>query len=300
VTTQPTPSAATGQALVELRDVHYRVGSRALFSGVNVTVQRGSITAVMGPSGTGKTTLLRLITGQIAPSAGTVTVFGRDLATLRHADVFAMRKRMGMLFQNGALLTDLDVFENVAFPLREHTRLPETVLRTLVLMKLQAVGLRGAATLMPQQLSGGMARRVALARAIVMDPEILIYDEPFVGLDPISMGVVARLIRSLNDALGITSIVVSHDVQEVGAIADQSFIVADGTVIASGTSEQLQSSQQPAVQQFLQGAADGPVPWGSRARSRPTGRRSRCCRRRACAGTRSHRGGTPARRGTAR
>jgi phospholipid/cholesterol/gamma-HCH transport system ATP-binding protein len=261
VTTQPTPSAATGQALVELRDVHYRVGSRALFSGVNVTVQRGSITAVMGPSGTGKTTLLRLITGQIAPSAGTVTVFGRDLATLRRADVFAMRKRMGMLFQNGALLTDLDVFENVAFPLREHTRLPETVLRTLVLMKLQAVGLRGAATLMPQQLSGGMARRVALARAIVMDPEILIYDEPFVGLDPISMGVVARLIRSLNDALGITSIVVSHDVQEVGAIADQSFIVADGTVIASGTSEQLQSSQQPAVQQFLQGAADGPVPF---------------------------------------
>lgn len=261
MTTQPTPSAATGQALVELRDVHYRVGSRALFSGVNVTVQRGSITAVMGPSGTGKTTLLRLITGQIAPSAGTVTVFGRDLATLRRADVFAMRKRMGMLFQNGALLTDLDVFENVAFPLREHTRLPETVLRTLVLMKLQAVGLRGAATLMPQQLSGGMARRVALARAIVMDPEILIYDEPFVGLDPISMGVVARLIRSLNDALGITSIVVSHDVQEVGAIADQSFIVADGTVIASGTSEQLQSSQQPAVQQFLQGAADGPVPF---------------------------------------
>ena len=261
MTSLPTTASAIDEPIVDLRDVHYRVASRSLFAGVNISVRRGSITAVMGPSGTGKTTLLRLITGQIAPSSGTVTVFGHDVASLGRSEVFALRKRMGMLFQNGALLTDLDVFENVAFPLREHTRLPEPLLRTLVLMKLQAVGLRGAAALMPQQLSGGMARRVALARAIVMDPEILIYDEPFVGLDPISMGVVARLIRSLNDALGITSIVVSHDVQEVGAIADHSYIVAEGRVIASGSSAALQASTEPAVQQFLQGAADGPVPF---------------------------------------
>jgi phospholipid/cholesterol/gamma-HCH transport system ATP-binding protein len=197
----------------------------------------------------------------VQPASGTVEVFGQDVATLDHKGVFALRKRVGMLFQNGALLTDLDVFENVAFPVREHTKLPEPLLQTLVVSKLQAVGLRGAAHLMPQQLSGGMARRVALARAIVMDPEVLIYDEPFVGLDPISMGVVCRLIRQLNDALGITSIVVSHDVQEVGSIADQSYIIAGGKVIASGSSEQLQHSTEPAVRQFLQGEADGPVPF---------------------------------------
>jgi len=248
-------------SVVDVRGVHYCVGSHAIFSGLNLSVQRGSITAVMGPSGTGKTTLLRLITGQEQPAAGTVEVFGQDVATLDHKGVFALRKRVGMLFQNGALLTDLDVFENVAFPVREHTKLPESLLQTLVVSKLQAVGLRGAAHLMPQQLSGGMARRVALARAIVMDPEVLIYDEPFVGLDPISMGVVCRLIRQLNDALGITSIVVSHDVQEVGSIADQSYIIAGGKVIASGSSEQLQHSTEPAVRQFLQGEADGPVPF---------------------------------------
>ena len=248
-------------SVVDVRDMHYLAGTHAIFSGLNLSVQRGSITAVMGPSGTGKTTLLRLITGQVQPASGTVEVFGQDVATLDHKGVFALRKRVGMLFQNGALLTDLDVFENVAFPVREHTKLPEPLLQTLVVSKLQAVGLRGAAHLMPQQLSGGMARRVALARAIVMDPEVLIYDEPFVGLDPISMGVVCRLIRQLNDALGITSIVVSHDVQEVGSIADQSHIIAGGKVIASGSSEQLQHSTEPAVRQFLQGEADGPVPF---------------------------------------
>lgn len=256
------PQDNSGQdSVVDVRGVHYCAGSHAIFSGLNLSVQRGSITAVMGPSGTGKTTLLRLITGQVQPAAGTVEVFGQDVATLDHKGVFALRKRVGMLFQNGALLTDLDVFENVAFPVREHTKLPEPLLQTLVVSKLQAVGLRGAAHLMPQQLSGGMARRVALARAIVMDPEVLIYDEPFVGLDPISMGVVCRLIRQLNDALGITSIVVSHDVQEVGSIADQSYIIAGGKVIASGSSEQLQHSAEPAVRQFLQGDADGPVPF---------------------------------------
>jgi phospholipid/cholesterol/gamma-HCH transport system ATP-binding protein len=248
-------------SVVDVRGVRYLAGSHAIFSDLNISVQRGSITAVMGPSGTGKTTLLRLITGQVQPAAGTVEVFGQDVATLDHKGVFALRKRVGMLFQNGALLTDLNVFENVAFPVREHTKLPEPLLQTLVVSKLQAVGLRGAAHLMPQQLSGGMARRVALARAIVMDPEVLIYDEPFVGLDPISMGVVCRLIRQLNDALGITSIVVSHDVQEVGSIADQSYIIAGGKVIASGSSEQLQHSAEPAVRQFLQGDADGPVPF---------------------------------------
>lgn len=255
------PNDNSRDTVVDVRGVQYSAGSHAIFAGLDIQVQRGSITAVMGPSGTGKTTLLRLITGQVQPTAGTVQVFGQDVSKLDRDGVFALRKRIGMLFQNGALLTDLDVFENVAFPVREHTKLPEPLLQTLVLTKLQAVGLRGAAHLMPQQLSGGMARRVALARAIVMDPEVLIYDEPFVGLDPISMGVVCRLIRQLNDALGITSIVVSHDVQEVGSIADQSYIIAGGKVIASGSSAQLQQTSEPAVRQFLQGEADGPVPF---------------------------------------
>jgi phospholipid/cholesterol/gamma-HCH transport system ATP-binding protein len=247
--------------VVALRGVRYGIGSRRIFDGVDITVERGSITAVMGPSGTGKTTLLRLITGQVRADAGTVEVFGREVAGLSQRDLYALRRRMGMLFQNGALLTDIDVFENVAFPVREHYRLPEALLRRLVLMKLQAVGLRGAARLQPTELSGGMARRVALARAIVLDPEVLIYDEPFVGLDPISMGIVARLIRELNDALGITSIVVSHDVQEVGAIADRSYLLAEGRVVASGSPRELQEAVDPAVRQFMQGDADGPVPF---------------------------------------
>jgi len=248
-------------AIVEIRDLHYAVNSRLIFAGLDLTIARGRVTAFMGPSGTGKTTLLRLITGQTAPTSGKVLVAGTDLATLSRDGIYALRQRMGMLFQNGALLTDLDVFENVAFPLREHTRLPERLIRDLVLTKLQAVGLRGAALLMPGELSGGMARRVALARAIIMDPEILIYDEPFVGLDPISMGVILRLIRRLNDALGITSIVVSHDVQEICSVADAVFLLSGGKVVAQGTPQQLQSSQSEIVRQFVGGLADGPVPF---------------------------------------
>jgi phospholipid/cholesterol/gamma-HCH transport system ATP-binding protein len=247
--------------VVDVRNVHYRVNSRPIFSGLNLQVRRGRITAIMGPSGTGKTTLLRLITAQVLPDEGEVYVFGRNVATLNTAEVFELRKRMGMLFQNGALLTDLDVFENVAFPLREHTRLPESLVRILVLTKLHAVGLRGAAELMPAELSGGMARRVALARAIVMDPEMLIYDEPFVGLDPISMGVIQRLIRQMNEALGLTSIVVSHDVQELSQIAHDSYLLSEGRVVASGTPRELQASDSEVVRQFMNGAADGPVPF---------------------------------------
>jgi len=232
-----------------------------VFRGLNIEICRGAVTAIMGPSGTGKTTLLRLITGQILADRGEVIVEGRNVAKLKRAEIYAMRRRMGMLFQNGALLTDLDVFENVAFPLREHTKLPERLIRTIVLTKLHAVGLRGAASLSPQQLSGGMGRRVALARAIAMDPEILIYDEPFAGLDPISMGVVMRLIRSLNDALGITSIVVTHDVREISQIADISYILSEGRVVASGTPAELRDHPSPVVHQFMDGLADGPVPF---------------------------------------
>jgi phospholipid/cholesterol/gamma-HCH transport system ATP-binding protein len=245
--------------MVEVRGVRYSAGPRQIFAGLDLTVAQGSITAVMGPSGTGKTTLLRLLTGQIRADAGEVQVLGKDVPALGRKDLFALRRRMGMLFQNGALLTDLNVFENVAFPVRENARVPEPVLRRLVLMKLEAVGLRGAEHLMPQELSGGMGRRVALARAIVMDPEVLIYDEPFAGLDPVSMGIIVRLIRRLNDALGITSIVVSHDVQEVGSIADYSFLLAGGRAVAQGTTAELAASRDPAVRQFMQGSSEGPV-----------------------------------------
>ncbi len=247
--------------VVAVRDVHYAVGGREIFTGLDLEVRRGRITAIMGPSGTGKTTLLRLITAQIAPERGQVQVFGQDLATLGRRGVYALRRRMGMLFQNGALLTDMDVFENVAFPVREHSDLPEALIRLLVLTKLQAVGLRGAAELMPAELSGGMARRVALARAIVMDPELLIYDEPFAGLDPISLGVILRLIKRMNEALGITSVVVSHDVQELATIADDSYLLSAGRVAAAGAPEQLRASDSAAVRQFMTGSADGPVPF---------------------------------------
>jgi phospholipid/cholesterol/gamma-HCH transport system ATP-binding protein len=256
----PQPTADDGN-IVTLLGVRYAVGGKLVFDGLDLTMRRGDVTAIMGPSGTGKTTLLRLITGQIYADAGEVRVDGRDVAGLRRGELYALRQRMGMLFQNGALLTDLDVFENVAFPLREHTRLPESLIRNIVLAKLHAVGLRGAAGLMPQELSGGMARRVALARAIAMDPDILIYDEPFAGLDPISMGMVMRLIRSLNDALGISSIVVTHDVREVSQIAHYSYILAGGRVVASGTPAELHEHASPIARQFIEGLADGPVPF---------------------------------------
>ena len=242
-----------------MRDVHYSIGGREIFAGLDLTVRRGRITAIMGPSGGGKTTLLKLITGQITADRGSVRVFGQDVATLGRRALYALRQRLGLLFQNGALLTDMDVFDNVAFPVREHSDLPETLIRKLVLTKLQAVGLRGAAQLMPAELSGGMARRVALARAIVMDPEVLMYDEPFVGLDPISLGVILRLIKQMNSALGITSIVVSHDVQELATIADESYLLLEGRIAAAGTPEQLRTSEAPAVRQFMTGGAEGPV-----------------------------------------
>jgi phospholipid/cholesterol/gamma-HCH transport system ATP-binding protein len=245
--------------LVEIRDVHYSVGRRAIFSGLNLSIPRGRITAVMGPSGTGKTTLMRLITGQIRPDSGQILFDGTDVSQLSRRDLYRLRLRMGMLFQNGALLTDMDVFENVAFPLREHTNLPDELIRNIVLTKLQAVGLRGAASLMPPELTGGMARRVALARAMATDPEMLIYDEPFTGLDPISMGMIVRLVRQMNYALGITSIVVSHDVEELAILADQSYLIAGGKVVASGTFVELKDHPSEIVHQFMNGLADGPV-----------------------------------------
>ena len=255
----PASPGSPDDAVVAVRDVQYAVDNRPIFTGANLIARRGRITAIMGPSGTGKTTLLKLITAQIQPDEGQVTVFGQDFAKLQSHEIYAVRKRMGMLFQNGALLTDMSVYENVAFPVHEHTDMPESLVRILVLTKLEAVGLRGAADLMPSELSGGMARRVALARAIVMDPEVLIYDEPFVGLDPISLGFILRLIKQMNVALGITSIVVSHDVQELSSIADDSYLLSDGKVIASGTPKELLASGDPAVRQFMTGGAEGPV-----------------------------------------
>jgi phospholipid/cholesterol/gamma-HCH transport system ATP-binding protein len=256
---QPTSSASVDDVVVAVRDVHYAVDGRPIFAGVDLRARRGRITAIMGPSGTGKTTLLKLITAQIHADRGQVLVFGKDVGQMTKDEIYGVRGRMGMLFQNGALLTDMSVFENVAFPVREHTDLPESLIRILVLTKLEAVGLRGAAELMPSELSGGMARRVALARAIVMDPELLIYDEPFVGLDPISLGVILRLIKQMNTALGITSIVVSHDVQELSTIADESYLLEAGHVAASGKPQELLQSELPAVRQFMTGSAEGPV-----------------------------------------
>jgi phospholipid/cholesterol/gamma-HCH transport system ATP-binding protein len=261
-TRSPTATPLNQSAsIIEIRDLGYGINGRPVFAGLDLDIARGRITAVMGPSGTGKTTLLRLITGQVKADSGSITVAGHDMRTVPRKELFVMRRRMGMLFQNGALLTDLSVFENVAFPLREHTDLPERLIRQLVLTKLQAVGLRGAAELMPSELSGGMSRRVALARAIVMDPEILIYDEPFVGLDPISLGVILRLIRRLNDALGITSVVVSHDVHQISTVADAVLLLSGGKVVARGTPQQLQSYPSEIVRQFMGGLADGPVPF---------------------------------------
>lgn len=245
--------------LIVIRDLKYSRGPRVIFEGLDLTIKRGEITALMGPSGTGKTTLLRLITRQLIPQQGTITIDGIDISTLSQQELYRLRQRFGMLFQNGALLTDLSVFENVAFPLREHTELSNRLIRHVVLTKLHAVGLRGAADMMPAQLSGGMARRVALARAMVMDPDILIYDEPFVGLDPISLGVIVRLVRRMNDALGITSIVVSHDVEEISTVADRTFLISHGKVAASGSPDELKTAKSDLVRQFMHGMADGPV-----------------------------------------
>ena len=258
-------STTPTDALVRVRDLKFAHGPRVIYDGVNLDIPRGKITAIMGPSGTGKTTMLRLIGGQWQPSAGTVEFDGVNVHQQSRSELFEMRKRMGMLFQNGALLTDLTVFENVAFPLREHTKLPNSMIRDLVLMKLNAVGLRGAFDLYPEQLSGGMARRVALARAISLDPQLVMYDEPFTGQDPISMGVLMRLIRALNDALGLTSIVVSHDVKEVLSISDYAYVISGGKVLGQGSADEVRASQSEWVQQFLKGEPDGPVPFHYKA-----------------------------------
>lgn len=259
--TNPTATTSAAGNLVEVRDLHFALGSRVIYTGVDIDIARGRITAIMGPSGTGKTTLLRLISGQWRAASGSVHFDGASVANMSQRLLFAQRKRMGMLFQSGALLTDLSVFDNVAFPLREHTRLPERLIRDIVLMKLEAVGLRGARGLAPAQLSGGMARRVALARAIALDPEMIMYDEPFAGQDPISMGVLMRLIRRLNDVLGLTSIVVSHDVSETLNIADYVYVVSDGEVVDHGDPDHIRQSKSAWVQQFVTASADGPVPF---------------------------------------
>lgn len=265
--TGETASGGRGDSLVEVRDLHFAIGGRAVYRGVDLDIQRGRITAIMGPSGTGKTTLLRLIGGQWSAAAGQVAFDGVDVARLSQRKLFRARRRMGMLFQSGALLSDLSVFDNVAFPLREHTNLPEELVGDIVLMKLEAVGLRNARELYPAELSGGMARRVALARAIALDPEMVMYDEPFSGQDPISMGVLLRLIRRLNDALGLTSIVVSHDVAETLGIADYAYVIADGEIVDHGTPGALRRSDSAWVQQFLNAESDGPVPFHYPGRS---------------------------------
>ncbi len=246
-------------ALVELRDVCFGYGERAILDGITLTVPRGKVTALMGASGGGKTTVLRLIGGQYRAQAGNLTFDGQEVGALNATELYAVRRRMGMLFQFGALFTDLSVFDNVAFPLREHTDLNEAMIRDIVLMKLEAVGLRGARNLMPSEVSGGMARRVALARAMALDPELVMYDEPFAGLDPISLGTAARLIRQLNDTLGLTSIVVSHDLDETFHIADQVIVLANGKVAAQGTPDEVRRSSDPLVHQFVSAAPEGPV-----------------------------------------
>lgn len=246
-------------SLVEFRDLVFGYESRVILDGVSFRVPRGKVTAIMGASGGGKTTTLRLIGGQLRAQRGAVLFDGQDVASLDAAQLYKARRRMGMLFQFGALFTDMSVFDNVAFPLREHTQLPEVLVRDIVLMKLEAVGLRGARDLMPSEVSGGMARRVALARAIALDPELVMYDEPFAGLDPISLGTAAQLIRRLNDSLGLTSIVVSHDLEETFGIADHVVILANGKVAAEGAPDQVRQSNDPLVHQFVNALSEGPV-----------------------------------------
>ena len=249
------------QILIEIKNLTFMRGDRKIFDDISFTIPKGKVTAIMGPSGSGKTTLLKLIAGQLQPDSGEIFVEGLNVHELPRKKLYQLRRKMGMLFQSGALLTDLSVFDNVAFPLREHTKLPESVIYPLVLMKLQAVGLRGAKDLMPAELSGGMSRRVALARGIALDPEMIFYDEPFVGQDPITMGVLVELIRKLNDSLGLTSVVVSHDVNEVLSIADYVCVLSEGKIIAKGTKEELLNEKSGYVNQFINGLPDGPVPF---------------------------------------
>src|SRR2546423_2185450 len=248
-------------AAVALTDVSFAYDVRPILSGITMTIPRGKIVAIMGASGSGKTTILRLIGGQLRPKSGGVCVGGLSVPDLEPEALYALRRKFGMLFQFGALFTDMSVFENIAFPMREHTELDEELIRDLVLMKLHAVGLRGAAPLMPSELSGGMARRVALARAIALDPMLIMYDEPFTGLDPISLGVISNLIRRLNDALGATSIVVTHDVQEALDLVDYVYYLSDGRIVAQGTPSEMRASSEPLVRQFVYGEPDGPVPF---------------------------------------
>lgn len=257
----PRPQRIPLTNIVEIRDLHFRYGDRPILTGLHMDFPRGKVVAVMGGSGSGKTTILRLIGGQLQPQQGKLEVDGENVPSLATRQLYLLRRKMGMLFQNGALFTDMTVFDNVAFPLREHTDLDETLIRDLVLMKLNAVGLRNAASLKPAEISGGMARRVALARAIALDPALIMYDEPFAGLDPISMGVTANLIRRLNDALGSTSILVSHDVNESFAIADYVYFLSAGKIVAQGTPQEMRESTDPYVKQFVHAQADGPVPF---------------------------------------
>ena len=260
----PAPTVTSSDAapnLIEIRGLHYAIGGRPIFEDLSLEVPKGQITAIMGPSGCGKTTLLWMIGGRVKPDQGQVLVDGQDVTRISRKALFGLRRRMGVLFQSAALFTDLTVFENVAFPLRVHTRLPEDSLRDLVLMKLHAVGLRGARDLMPSELSGGMARRVALARAIALDPDLIMYDEPFAGQDPIAMGVLLSLIRKLNMALGTTSLLVSHDIHETASIADRIYVLSGGGVIGVGNADALKDHAEPQVRQFIRGAPDGPVPF---------------------------------------
>lgn len=249
------------QSIVEVKDVSFSRGNRTIYKNMSFSVPKGKVTAIMGPSGIGKTTMLRLIGGQLKPDSGTILFEGNNIPTMSRKELYAARTKMSMLFQSGALFTDMSVFDNIAFPLREHTRLSEDLIRLVVLMKLQAVGLRGAQDLMPSELSGGMARRAALARSIALDPELIMYDEPFAGQDPISMGVLVKLIKSLNQVLGLSSLIVTHDVTEVMSIADHVIIIADQGVIGSGTPDEMRNHESPLVQQFLKGLSDGPVPF---------------------------------------
>jgi phospholipid/cholesterol/gamma-HCH transport system ATP-binding protein len=256
-----TPTVAQ-TPIVEIKSVSFGYDARRpVLRDINLSIPRGAVIGIMGQSGCGKTTLLRIIMGALRPSSGAARVLGRRTSELDGAGLYEMRRKMGMLFQFGALFTDMSVYENVAFPLREHAELPEDLEHDLVMLKLQAVGLRGAAHLMPTELSGGMARRVALARSIALDPQLILYDEPFTGLDPISFGVIVRLIRSLNDSLGATSVIVTHDVQEALGVVDYVYFMADGRVIAQGAPDEIRASPEPFVNQFVNGKPDGPVPF---------------------------------------